>query len=104
MAPDPGTVPLSSSVKMRLITSLHLREEPDGSAVVIDDRTLTAAHLNKAATILLEALRQPRTRSELAVALADAANCAVDEAVPHVSRLVGDIEQLGWIELLSATV
>lgn len=83
---------------IRLIDSLHLQEKPDGGALVVDDRTFTAAHANKAARLILEALQEPRTRQELSVLLADAAGCAVDEAVAPVVRLVDKFTALGWIE------
>ena len=89
-SPSEGTI--------RRTDSLHLQEESDGSARVIDDRTFTAAHVNKAARIILEALNEPRTQRELATILADAADCGVDEAVEPVARLVDELTALGWIE------
>lgn len=83
---------------IRRTDSLHLQEEPDGSARVIDDRTFTAAHVNKAARIILEALHEPRTQRELAAILADAADCGVDDAVEPVVRLMDELTALGWIE------
>jgi hypothetical protein len=87
-----------SEGKTRRTDSLHLHGEPDGSARVIDDRTFTAAHVNKAARIILEALHEPRTRRELAAILADAADCDVDDAIEPVVRLVDEFTALGWIE------
>ncbi|MFI6956514.1 hypothetical protein ACIBJI_23960 [Nocardia sp. NPDC050408] len=86
---------------MQIISSLHLHEEVDGGALVIDDQTLSVAHLNKAAHILLAALRQPRTREELEAILAQAANCHTDDAVAPVAQFVSELTDLDWIELRS---
>ncbi|MFJ9565293.1 PqqD family protein [Streptomyces fuscichromogenes] len=83
---------------MRLVGSLHIRPEPDGGAQVIDDSTFTAAHVNKAAHILLEALREPRTAQDLVAALASAAGCPPAEATAPVTRLLADLTSYGWIE------
>jgi hypothetical protein len=83
---------------MQLIASLHLQEEPDGGAVVIDDRTLTASRLNKAASLLLHALQQPRTQEDLVTLLAGAADCSIQEAAAPVTKLVTELRGLGWIE------
>ena len=83
---------------MRLSGSIHLERDEDGGALVIDDRTLTAARVNKAAHILLQALQQPRTQEDLVTILADAANCDTDDAAAPVARLVNELEDLGWIE------
>lgn len=83
---------------MQLADSIHVREEPDGSALVIDDRTLTAARLNKAAYVLLQALHQPRTLGELVSILAEAAHCHVSESAAPVVKLVQEISHLGWVE------
>ena len=93
--------PTHSQRTMQLISSLHLQKEPDGGALVIDDRTLTAAHLNKAAYILLQALQQPRTQEDLVTILADAANCNADNAVAHVAQLVDELTEFDWIEFRS---
>ncbi|MHA6881629.1 PqqD family peptide modification chaperone [Ralstonia pseudosolanacearum] len=82
---------------MQLVDSLHLEAEPDGGAVVIDDRTLTAARVNPSAYLLLQALQQPRTRAELAALLADAAHCSADAADASVSGLIDELADLGWI-------
>ena len=99
MTPRDGE-PASSRFEgtIRLVDSLHLQKEPDGSARVIDDRTFTAAHVNKAACIILEALHEPCTQQELAAALADAADCRVDDAVAPVVRLLDELTAFGWIE------
>lgn len=83
---------------IRLVGSLHLQKESDGSARVIDDRTFTAAHVNKAAYIILEALHERCTQQELVAILADAADCCVDDAVAPVARLVDELTAFGWIE------
>lgn len=83
---------------MQLISSLHLQKEPDGGALVIDDRTLMAAHLNTAAYVLLEALRQPRTQEELVTILAQAANCDTGDSAAPAARLVDELTDFGWIE------
>lgn len=83
---------------IRLVDSLHLQHQPDGSGRVIDDRTFTAAHVNKAALIILEALHEPRTRQELAAVLAEAADCHVGDAVEPVVRLLDELTAFGWIE------
>lgn len=83
---------------MQLIAAVHLQEQPNGSALVVDDRTLTAAHLNKAACILLDALRRPRTQDELITLLAEAARCDFGDAVTPVARVVEQLTRLGWIE------
>jgi hypothetical protein len=83
---------------MRLIDSVQVRKDPDGDGLVVDDRTLTIAHVNEAACVLLEALRQPRTYEELATILAVAANCATVDAVTPVARLLDELRDFGWIE------
>lgn len=83
---------------IRLASSIHLREEADGGALVIDDRTLTAARLNKSAYVLCQALSRPRTLEDLVSIFADTANCAVSEALAPVSKLIEAITRLGWIE------
>ncbi len=99
MTPSDRPVASSGSQRtIRLIGFLHIRKEPDGGAQVIDDRTFTTAHVNKAACIIMEALREPRTQPELAAVLADAADCDVNDAVPHTVRLVDELTALGWIE------
>lgn len=99
MTPHDGDAALSRSEgRIRLVDSLHLHKESDGGARVIDDRTFTAAHVNEAARIIVEALHEPRTRQELAVILADAAGCRVDDATAPVVRLVDELTAFGWIE------
>ena len=93
--------PTDSQRTMQLIGSIHLQKEPDGGALVIDDRTLTAARVNKAAYVLLQALHQPRTQEDLVTILADAANCDADDAVAPTAQLVNELKDLGWIELQS---
>lgn len=87
-----------SGRSMRLASSVHLRTEPDGGARVVDDRTFTAAHVNKTARILLEALHEPRTEQDLVTVLADAADCHTGDAIAPVARLVDELTALGWIE------
>lgn len=82
---------------MRLIDALHLEAQADGGAMVIDDRTLTAARVNQAAYVILHALKQPRSEDELAVILAAAANCGADAAAVHVDQLVKQLHEMGWI-------
>ncbi len=84
---------------MQLIGALHLQPEPDGGALVIDDRTLTAARVNQAAYVVLDALARPRSREELAAILADAANCDAADAAVHVDQLTKQLVDLGWIDL-----
>ncbi|KPI01720.1 hypothetical protein OK074_5551 [Actinobacteria bacterium OK074] len=83
---------------LHLVDSVHLQPEDDGGALVVDDRTLSVAHVNKAAHVVLNALREPRTREELAAILADAAHCASAEAVAPVDRLVVRLTDYGWVE------
>lgn len=104
MARDTGMTSAPSQRAMQLISSLHLQKEPDGGAHVIDDRTLMAAHLNKAACILLEALHQPRTQEELVTVLAEAADCDTGDAVAPVAQLIEEIKELGWIEFRTDAV
>lgn len=101
MVNDIGATPTSSQRTMQLISSLHLQGEPEGGALVIDDRTLTVTRLNKAAYLLLEALHQPRTQEDLVTILAHAANCDTDDAVAPVAQLVDELTDSGWIELRS---
>lgn len=86
---------------MQIISSLHLQKEPDGGALVIDDRTLTAAHVNKTAYILLQALHQSRTQEDLVTILSDAVNCDAGDAAAPVAQLVNELAALGWIEFQS---
>ena len=72
----------SPATKTQLIAAIHLQDEPDGGAVVIDDRTLTASRLDKAASIVLHPLQRPCTQEDLVALLADAAECGTDEAPP----------------------
>ncbi|CAM3790687.1 Coenzyme PQQ synthesis protein D (PqqD) [Paracidovorax anthurii] len=83
---------------MQLIASLHLQAEPGGGGLVIDDRTLTAARINPSAYVLLEALHEPRTQKDLALALADAADCGIREATAPVVQLIQELTRLGWLE------
>jgi hypothetical protein len=99
MAHDICATPAHPQKTIQLINSLHLKKEPDGGALVIDDRTLTVAHLNTAAYILLEAIHQPRTQEDLVTILADAANCDIHDAVAPVAQLVDELTDFGWIEL-----
>lgn len=91
----------SSVTKMQLIASIHLQDEPDGGAIVIDDRTLTASRLNKAASIILHALQRPCTQTDLVTLLADAAECGSDDAAAPVAKLVTELLSFGWIEFRS---
>ncbi|NEA98541.1 PqqD family peptide modification chaperone [Streptomyces sp. SID13726] len=84
---------------MCLVDSLHLQVEADGTARVVDDRTFTAAQVNQSARILLEALREPRTRGDLESVLAQAAGCSLTETVTPVARLVEELTAYGWIEI-----
>lgn len=84
---------------IRLIGALHLQAEPDGGALVIDDRTLSAARVNQAAYVVLQALAQPRTGEELSAILAGAANCGAGAAAVHVAQLLRQLADMGWIEL-----
>lgn len=98
MAYNIVTTPTDSRRTMQVISSIHLQEEPDGGALVIDDRTLTVARINKAAYVLFQALLQPRTQEDLITILAEAANCDVSDAAAPVARLVNELGNLGWIE------
>ena len=91
-------IAMDASRTMQLIRALHLQQERDGNALVIDDRTLSAARVNQAAFVVLQALEQPRTRDELSAILADEADCAIVEAECHVVQLVEQLTGLGWIE------
>lgn len=88
----------SPTTRMQLIASIHLQDEPDGGAIVIDDRTLTASRLNKAASIILHALQRPCTQEDLVTLLADAAECGTDDAAAPVAKLVTELLSFGWIE------
>ncbi|NNN33792.1 PqqD family peptide modification chaperone [Streptomyces sp. S3(2020)] len=83
---------------MRLVDSLHLQVETDGTARVVDDRTFAAAQVNHSARILLEALREPRTHRDLQSVLAQAAGCPLAETVTPVARLVEELTAYGWVE------
>jgi hypothetical protein len=98
MTHEPDLTTDSAQRQLRLTGHLHLQPEPDGNAVVVDDRTLSAARVNKAACVLITALRQPRTRADLATVLADVAHCEVGEAAGAVDRFVEELIVLGWIE------
>lgn len=86
---------------MRLIPSLHLQPEPGGGGIVVDDRTLTAARINPSAYVLLAVLHEPRTCQDLALALADAADCGIREATAPVIQLIDELARLGWLEFHS---
>ncbi|NUS29572.1 MAG: PqqD family protein [Streptomyces sp.] len=86
-----------ADTRLRLVDSLHLQTEPDGTGRVVDDRTFTAARVNASARILLEALREPRTREDLRTILAQAASCPPQEAEEPVARLVEELLSYGWI-------
>jgi hypothetical protein len=75
-----------------------LREEADGGALVVDDRTLTAARINKSAYVLFQALSQPRALGDLVHILAATAKCSASEAFTPVVKLVEEAARLGWIE------
>lgn len=98
-AHENGATPGNPQQTMRLAGCLHLQGEPDGGALVIDDRTLTTARINGTARILLEALHQPRTQEDLVTVLADAANCDTDDAAAPIAHLVDKLTELGWLEL-----
>ncbi|PPT79661.1 PqqD family protein [Xanthomonas theicola] len=82
---------------MQLISAVHLQPEEDGGAIVIDDRTLTAAYINKAAYVILQALHQPCTKEHLVVTLAEAANCDLEDAAAPVIKLIDELTELGWL-------
>ncbi|MET8976332.1 hypothetical protein ABZX85_12020 [Streptomyces sp. NPDC004539] len=86
-----------ADTRLRLVDSLHLQPEADGTAHVVDDRTFTTARVNHSARILLEALREPRTRRDLQSVLARAAGCPLAETVTPVARLVGELTAYGWV-------
>lgn len=88
----------SFGTRLQLISDVHLQEQTDGCAIVIDDRTFSAAHLNPAARIIVQALREPRTQQELVEILAQAARCDPDDATEPVARIVEDMEHFGWID------
>ena len=96
-ASDARIVGETAEVKLRLADSIHFREEADGSVLVVDDRTLSAALINRSAYVLLQALAQPRTPRELAEILARASQCPLGEALAPVAKLVHEAGQLGWI-------
>jgi hypothetical protein len=87
-----------ADTRLRLVDSLHLQSESDGTALVIDDRTFTAAHVNPSARLLLEALREPRALEELQTILANAADCRPSETVTAVAGLVEELLSYGWVE------
>jgi hypothetical protein len=87
-----------ADTRLRLVDSLHLQLESDGTARVIDDRTFTAAHVNASARLLLEALREPCTVEDLQTILANAADCHPSETVTPVARLVEELVSYGWVE------
>ncbi|MEU6200470.1 PqqD family protein [Streptomyces sp. NPDC047061] len=89
---------ISDTPTIRLVGSLHPHSEPDGGARVIDATAFTAAHVNRAARILLEALREPRTEQDLVTVLATAADCSPAQAAAPVARLLADLTAYGWIE------
>jgi hypothetical protein len=98
MAYDMPAPLINPQKRMQLTSSLHLQKKPDGGALIIDDRTLTVAHLNRAAYILLQALCQPRTQEVLIAILAEAANCDTDNAVAPVAQFLDQLTEFGWIE------
>jgi len=89
----------SSRATIRLASSIHLREEPDGGALVVDDRTLTAARINRSAHVLFQALGRPCTLGDLVGIFADAVKCPVGEAFTPVVKLVEEAARLGWLEV-----
>jgi hypothetical protein len=82
---------------IRTIDSIHLHNLNNGDAIVIDDRTLTTTHVNKAAHVILQALQQPCTQESLIKTLADAALCDTEEARAPVEQMLGQLDQLGWL-------
>ncbi|WP_158014488.1 PqqD family peptide modification chaperone [Ralstonia solanacearum] len=98
MAHDTHATPVRRYEAMQLVGSLHLEAEPDGGALVIDDRTLIAARVNKSAYLLLQALHQPRTLADLVTILTDAAQCNAAAAEASVAQLVDELVGLGWVE------
>lgn len=87
---------------IRLSRCIHLREEADGGALVVGDRTLTAAYINRPAHVLFKALGQPCALGDLARILADTVHCPVSEAFVHVAKLVENATRLDWIETHNA--
>lgn len=96
-ASDAQDVGEASNIKLRLAGSIHLRGEADGGALVVDDRTLTAARINRSAYVLFQTLAQPRTPLELAGVLAEASGCSLGEALAPVETLILEAGKLGWI-------
>lgn len=88
----------SLGTRLQLIPDVHLQAQADGSAIVIDDRTFSAAHLNPAARIIVQALSEPRTQQELVEILAQAAGCDAEQATAPVASIVEDMEHFGWID------
>lgn len=82
---------------IRAIDSIHLHALDNGDAIVVDDRTLTTTHLNKAAHVILHALQQPCTPESLVEILADAAQCEPEEARAPVEQLLGQLGHIGWL-------
>ncbi|MDT7788130.1 MAG: hypothetical protein QOF58_6549 [Pseudonocardiales bacterium] len=82
---------------LRLVDSIHLDPADDGTATAVDDRTLTAFHLNRTAYLVTDALRSPRTAEQLASVLAAAVGCATEKASAPVAVLLAELGKLGWI-------
>jgi hypothetical protein len=99
MAYDEHGAGQMSGATIRRASSIHLREEADGAALLVDDRTLTAAHINKSACILFQALDRPRTLGDLADILAGTVKCSASEAFLPVVKLVEQAVGLGWLEV-----
>ena len=89
---------------IRLASSIHLKAETDGGALVIDDETLTAARINKSAYILFLALGRPHTLADLVSIFAETARCPVSEAFTSVAKLVDEAARLGWLEVQEESV
>lgn len=91
---------MTYDTEMRLVNALHLHAEPDGGALVVDDRNFTAARVNKTAHIVLQALRAPRRHHELVTRLADATHHDASGLDAPVAQLVHELAALDWIECL----
>ena len=88
---------MATEQPLRLIDSIHLDRADDGTATAVDDRTLTAFHLNRTAYLITEALRSPCTVDQLTAVLADTAGCAAEEAAAAVAALVAQLGEMDWI-------
>ncbi|WP_207389158.1 hypothetical protein [Marinobacter halodurans] len=102
---DPAAPPLPPAINnaddtlptIQLVDSIHLRNDEDGGALVVDDRTFVSARVNESALILLQALRQPVTQEYLTDIAVQSAGYQQEQAEQLVTLFVDQLKQNAWI-------